>query len=177
VVDEDAGHRLELGDRARRPADGEGLVPHGVAGAREGVTVVVDAVRAVDQGVAGDADAVGVLAVGTEVEQEGGVGTGAHAGEAVDVVALFVPVVGSHDQDVERLLGQLARLLVRPVLKLVGDVEHRQVVVEVPVEVHDPQAGHHAQHDERRDDHLRHHMAFAALAAPASPAVAVLLRP
>ena len=155
VVDPDAGDLLELPDRAGRAADGVRLVPDHVLGAGDLAAVLVEAGRPVDEGVARDADAVGALPVGGQVQHDRGVGPLAVAGEAVDVAALAVAAVGAHHQDVERLLRPLDLLLRRPVVaELRGQVLVVEVVVPVVVGEHDRGRRTDAEDEQGRGDHL-----------------------
>ena len=168
VVEPDAGELLELLHGARRAADGKRLVPHHVGRAGDRVAVLVIAVGAVHEGVPRNADAVGRFAVRREVEHDRGVGTLTAAGEVVDVVALAVAGVGAHHQDVERLLRRVELLLVRPVLQLVVDVDHVEVVVEVAVDVDHAETGRQAD----RDEAGQHHLPYGVVRLGPRPALA-----
>ena len=99
-----------------------------VAGSARAVGVLAGG--QVDDRVARDAHDHGRLAVRVDVQQHGGVRPGALE-VAVALVALAGPLVGAHEQEGDRPLGQVA-VVDGSLAHLAADVDLRDVVLELP---------------------------------------------
>ncbi len=149
VVDADVRERLHRLDRAGHATHLERRVEHRQVFAGDRVAVGGLAVRAVDQRVPRQADAVRLVPVGGDVQQDRRVRASADALLVIDAVARAVAGVGAQHEDVHRLLRSLDLHLVRAVE--VRERDALDVAVEVAV------AQHHCHRRGDGDDDLGDH--------------------
>ncbi len=171
MVDVDVGHRLDHGPRARRTAGRVGGVDLAEASTRAGGQL--------GDGVPGDAHHGGVLVVGGDVHQHGGVGVavaGAVLQAAADHSAVLArPGVRAHDQHVHGALPGRVRARRLHTARVRRGRDALDVAVELEV---DPGTGPADQYQERGRGICRDHQYFVttAVGKAASPLDLALVR-